>query len=517
MGFSLSSFLSNPFEAVSDTAESLGGAVQDAGHWANANLLQPAENLGSNVGDWATDMSRFGASWGQDTWDNISHNPLSAVFFDPVSAKLANKVLRRDSIRPSVSIYGGPTEQNFANAERRGIDTSNTRGVDTAGRAAADTVANYYTFGLGSTALHALDNYGNDRSNNGMLGQAAKNFAINYIAANGLEAAGAQLPTTGGVTDASGAVIRPEGFNLGKTLGAGDYAPVVNSAAKGAATAAFSEAAQGGNSREIGQAALRSGVTAGAQTGGGMLMDYFNAPGAQYQADGTPIPYGSSQAVEQQPSPVTEYFNSFTAPQAPQERGYGYTPADSRRQALDFNPVEAPPNAPPAGQASSPFAAFSNLGSTLTTPNGLWPGVTPANVGNWGQVGTGLYAMWKAKQMAKLGAPTGAQTAARGNMEALMRDPSSMVNMPGYKAGEQAVTRSMAANGYLGSGNMMAELQNYGGGFYNDTLRTMGGLAQPTPDQLQYNMGSTQLTGQGLQSLLYGGAGLLNPKKPGVK
>lgn len=39
---------------------------------------------------------------------------------------------------------------------------------------------------------------------------------------------------------------------------------------------------------------------------------------------------------------------------------------------------------------------------------------------------------------------------------------------PGYRAGEQAVRRRMASQGYGNSGNMLTELQDYGGRFYND-------------------------------------------------
>jgi hypothetical protein len=254
----------------------------------------------------------------------------------------------------------------------------------------------------------------------------------------------------------------------------------------------------------------------GVQQGLGVAMDYFN--GLDFSGGEAQVPYGRSNAVDQPPSQMDTYLSDVTAPQASQERPYGSTPTPAARERSMSLDLSMPQNlSPQGGQApsSDPFAVLSNIGGAVTTPNGLWPGVTPGNVGNWGQVGTGLYAMWKARQMAKLGRPTGVQSAARGQMEGLLRDPSQITNMPGYKAREQAITRSMAANGYLGSGNMMAELADFGGGFYNDTLRTMNGLAQPTPEQLQYNMGSTQLMGQGLQSALYGGVGLLNPKKPG--
>src|SRR5882672_1107211 len=56
----------------------------------------------------------------------------------------------------------------------------------------------------------------------------------------------------------------------------------------------------------------------------------------------------------------------------------------------------------------------------------------------------------------------------------LMANPGSIVNDPGYKfafgQGQQAVERSAAARGFLGSGNEAIALQEYGMGFANDYL-----------------------------------------------
>ena len=62
-------------------------------------------------------------------------------------------------------------------------------------------------------------------------------------------------------------------------------------------------------------------------------------------------------------------------------------------------------------------------------------------------------------------------------VQQLQQNPGSITTMPGYQAGLQAVERSMDANGYQGSGNMMAAIAKYAGGFYNDTLKMMGHFA----------------------------------------
>lgn len=59
----------------------------------------------------------------------------------------------------------------------------------------------------------------------------------------------------------------------------------------------------------------------------------------------------------------------------------------------------------------------------------------------------------------------------------LMRDPSKVTSMPGYQAGLEAVQRSMASQGYTGSGNMMAELAKYGGNFFGQEVNRLAGLS----------------------------------------
>lgn len=152
--------------------------------------------------------------------------------------------------------------------------------------------------------------------------------------------------------------------------------------------------------------------------------------------------------------------------------------------------------------------AGSAFGGAMNGPNagqGMGPGNNNgSSPGGWGDLLSGGLGLWNASQLSKLGQPNAGQAGANANIAALMANPNSITSMPGWKAGEQAVTRSMAANGYLGSGNMMKALQDYGGDFYNKTLQTMSGLGAPTAGQTEYNIGGTQLQGQALNRLLYG-------------
>lgn len=59
----------------------------------------------------------------------------------------------------------------------------------------------------------------------------------------------------------------------------------------------------------------------------------------------------------------------------------------------------------------------------------------------------------------------------------LMADPSKITTMPGYTAGMQAVERRLASQGYLGSGNMMTAMAEYGGSFFDKEANRLASLA----------------------------------------
>lgn len=98
---------------------------------------------------------------------------------------------------------------------------------------------------------------------------------------------------------------------------------------------------------------------------------------------------------------------------------------------------------------------------------------------------SGLYGLKQSGDIAKAGReasarmdPFGPQRAQyQQQLSALMANPSSISNTPGYKAGLDAVERKMASQGYIGSGNMMAALQEYGGNVYNQEANRLAMLA----------------------------------------
>lgn len=96
-------------------------------------------------------------------------------------------------------------------------------------------------------------------------------------------------------------------------------------------------------------------------------------------------------------------------------------------------------------------------------------------------------------------------------MARLMENPDAIVNEPGFQAGQRAIERSMASQGYTGSGNMAAAMQKYGGDFFDKAMSMYGGLAgaQFNPAnaaqlRLQGQMGALSLAGQSLNRMGYG-------------
>lgn len=97
-------------------------------------------------------------------------------------------------------------------------------------------------------------------------------------------------------------------------------------------------------------------------------------------------------------------------------------------------------------------------------------------------------------------------------LQSLVNDPSSLEKTPGYQAGLQALQRSLAAQGFTGSGNAQAALTKYGGDAYAQQVELLrrlasgGGTGNGTAIQ-GYSAGAN-LGGQGLASIGYGIRGL---------
>lgn len=136
---------------------------------------------------------------------------------------------------------------------------------------------------------------------------------------------------------------------------------------------------------------------------------------------------------------------------------------------------------------SSLMSRVSSAFGGGTGGGGSASGVGLGSLASLLSIGSGIYGLTQAQKLRKLveaqankadpwGA-SGGRDVAGGQLKDLLTNPNKITDMPGYEAGLQAVQRSMAANGYLGSGNMMTALAKYGGDFYNNAVAQLSGLA----------------------------------------
>jgi hypothetical protein len=93
-------------------------------------------------------------------------------------------------------------------------------------------------------------------------------------------------------------------------------------------------------------------------------------------------------------------------------------------------------------------------------------------------------------------------------LDKLMSDPSSIVDTPEYKARLEAAQRTMAAQGYLGSGNAIIEAANAGGAAFDQAFNRLNSLAGGTPGA-GYNTAVNAAT-EGNQQKLSAYAGVAN-------
>ena len=123
--------------------------------------------------------------------------------------------------------------------------------------------------------------------------------------------------------------------------------------------------------------------------------------------------------------------------------------------------------------------------------------------GNLFQAGAGLYGLGLAGQMRGMAQDPNApyRPGYAAELSALAANPNQIQMLPGYRAGLQAVQRAQAAQGFQGSGNMMAALAKYGAGAYNDRLAQLERLSGITAGPGAYLQGSAMANLGTLSSL----------------
>lgn len=137
-------------------------------------------------------------------------------------------------------------------------------------------------------------------------------------------------------------------------------------------------------------------------------------------------------------------------------------------------------------------------------------GFSAMNGGQSGMLGYAqpLMQLYSALEGRKRAKQLGAQLGTIAN-EATLPDPTDVTKLPGFQTGLEAVQRSMAAQGYQGSGNMMAALARYGGDFYNQAVgqrlasaRTRADITNAMAGPVTGQMSSNAMLAYSLPSIL---------------
>lgn len=269
----------------------------------------------------------------------------------------------------------------------------------------------------------------------------------------------------------------------------------------------FEEAAALGVGELVGAEAIGSTLTAAgatdfaAQSLAGASAG-FTGGEAGAALTGVEIPASFGEVAIPSLAPEFGLEQSGTAPpQMPPTEGVPVTEAGSA-----FNPAAASSFIPSVGNAVASATGSGFLGNLIGSPlstlssfvnpggGGSSPGsgfaISPLSAGLTGI--SSLIGLTEAQKLKKLAAGGGANSLqakadpfgasgtraiADEKTAALLRDPSSITTMPGYEAGLQAVQRAGAANGWLGSGNMMASIAKFGNDFYSQALQQLSGIA----------------------------------------
>lgn len=315
------------------------------------------------------------------------------------------------------------------------------------------------------------------------------------------------------------------GGELGIGAGAGmDIASVLGGAAVGAGTSAL----MGGNAL--------TGALGGA--GGGLGSAFGGVGGLMGAASGAPGA-GALSTIASASDPIEALSNAMTIT--------GTSTATDAAQALGYSSTNALLTAANPSWLTTPAAIQGGMSNatgglvgganspqvgSFTGTAGSVPQSNPASMmsmlaGGKGaglgplsslmSIGSGVYGLNNAMQMealAKQMAGAGSQYSGQyaSMLNKLVNNPNTITSMPGYQSGLEAVQRSMASQGYQGSGNMAAALQQYGGNFYNSQVNQLQSLAQSGSQQgasaIQAGAAANQSASSALAALGYGATGL---------
>lgn len=273
---------------------------------------------------------------------------------------------------------------------------------------------------------------------------------------------------------------------LDKMLGGlSDYAPAIIMGVMGGAAGGLF----GGGAAAGAEAGVAGGMTAEEAASLGLGADFVGA---------TPIAGGAAETMGAAGTGVLDYGGAGS--------GWGAAFTDPTT-GLSY------PGSGMGGGANA--GALASGGSSGSGLGGLWDTVLKKAGGlsaiDYARIASGAYGLYGSMQQQKLAKQeAGVRKGYQDQLGGLTSNPSSITSMPGYQAGLEGVQRSLAAQGYTGSGNMMAALAKYGGDFYGQEVSRLAGLSGMGTDSnsvaaQQQAALSNQMSALGLMTGGFGG------------
>lgn len=244
-----------------DGGVSVSGIFDPGGTILDSAGLMPDfySDTSGKIDDWAGDLAAFEGSQLSDWWQKFKNDPTQLLIGagDPFSAKMWSGITGKE-YTPYVNQMGGPTNEAYQSAERKGIDTSNSRGS----HQVAGAIASYY----GAGALgNAFGNAGTAAGIGARGGQALGGAAVGA----GNAWANDQNVWKGAMAGGLGSYL--QGLDYAGSMGLGDLNnPLYRRALNGAIGGGLSSGLSGENA---GIGALY-GAGKGAASGAGDM--YFN-------------------------------------------------------------------------------------------------------------------------------------------------------------------------------------------------------------------------------------------------
>ena len=245
----------------------------------------------------------------------------------------------------------------------------------------------------------------------------------------------------------------------------------------------------------LGGTGAAGGAEAGAASGGsGFLSSLFGGSSAAGSSSGGIGSYLSSLFGGGGASGITDASSGAIGSSLPGMGGatdaFGSTPFGMNLTASGAT-----------GDLSSLFGGSSAAGNLLGSDAAS--SAASGGIGSYIKDGAGIMSILGGLQSYQAAAQRQKQQAAYGTqLQQLMANPSSVTSTPGYQAGLDAVTRTLAAQGYNNSSYGASMIADYGGQAFQqqvNNLESLQGSGQP----FSTSNASTQI-GQGLGSLVSG-------------